>query len=219
MRSKQSAMAFGPSGQSQAQSALISLRREAAAMQRSSETIGTIAAALAKAQAQLVNPEKSLVGTIRPDHGRGAERSFRYAPLSSGLDIVRKTLSQHEIATVQTTAIDETAGIVRLSTVLAHASGEWIASDWPVCPISETASPHRMGAALTYARQYSLFTLVGIAGEDDLDAPDLVAPATPAPKTDGPPARETKGRLNGSPALPYQSLSRRSRQTKPNPSR
>ena len=120
-------------------------------MQRS-ETIGTIAAALAKAQAQLVNPEKSLVGTIRADQAGASERSFRYAPLSSGLDIVRKTLSQHEIATVQTTSIDDTAGIVRLSTVLAHASGEWIASDWPVCAISETAAPHRMGAALTYAR-------------------------------------------------------------------
>jgi hypothetical protein len=146
-------------------------------MQRSSETIGTIAAALAKAQAQLINPEKSLTGTIPSDGTGGAERSFRYAPLSSGLDIVRKTLSQHEIATVQTTSIDESAGIVRLSTVLAHASGEWIASDWPVCAISETSAPRRMGAALTYARRYALFTLVGIAGEDDLDAPDLLAPA------------------------------------------
>src|SRR5262250_2013269 len=141
------------------------------AMQRSSETIGTIAAALAKAQAELVNPEKSLVGTIRSDQAGGSERLFRYAPLSSGLDIVRKTLSQHEIAAVQTTSIDETVGIVRLSTVLAHASGEWIASDWP--------TPHRMGAALTYARRYALFTLVGIAGEDDLDAPDLLAPTAP----------------------------------------
>ena len=147
-------------------------------MQRSSETIGTIAAALAKAQAQLVNPEKSLVGTIRSERS-GADRAFRYAPLSSGLDIVRKTLSQHEIATVQTTSIDATAGLVRLSTVLAHASGEWIASDWPVCAISETAAPHRMGAALTYARRYALFTLVGIAGEDDLDAPDLTTPTAP----------------------------------------
>ena len=95
---------------------------------------------------------------------------------------MRKTLSQHEIATVQTTGIDESAGIVRLSTVLAHASGEWIASDWPVCAISETAAPHRMGAALTYARRYALFTLVGIAGEDDLDAPDLAGPSTETPK-------------------------------------
>jgi len=146
-------------------------------MQCSSESIGNIAAALAKAQAQLVNPEKSLVATVRLDGRRGAEQTFRYAPLSSGLDIVRKTLSQHEIATVQTTSIDEAAGIVRLSTVLAHASGEWIASDWPVCPIAETERPRRMGAALTYARRYSLFTLVGIAGEDDLDAPDLMDPA------------------------------------------
>src|SRR2546421_4473588 len=93
------------------------------------------------------------------------------APLSSGLDIVRKTLGQHEIATVQTTAIDQPSGMVNLTTTLAHASGEWIASDWPVCPIAETANPQRMGAALTYARRYALFTLVGIAGEDDRDAP------------------------------------------------
>ena len=130
-------------------------------MQRASESIACLAAALAKAQAELTNPEKSLVATIRPNGPGEAERSFRYAPLSSGLDIVRKTLGQHEIATVQTTAIDQTAGIVNLTTVLAHASGEWIASDWPVCAISETATPHRMGAALTYARRYALFTLVG----------------------------------------------------------
>jgi hypothetical protein len=163
-------------------------------VQRSSESIGTIAAALAKAQAQLVNPEKSLVATIRTDAASGSERFFRYAPLSSGLDIVRKTLSRHEIATVQTTAIDETAGIVRLSTVLAHASGEWIASDWPVCAITDTATPHRMGAALTYARRYALFTLVGIAGEDDLDAPDLITPKTPASIAEGPTTRQSSGR-------------------------
>ena len=93
--------------------------------------------------------------------------------IARGLDIVRKTLGQHEIATLQTTALDQTAGMVHLTTTLAHASGEWIASDWPVCPIADTVNPQRMGAALTYARRYALFTLVGIAGEDDLDAPDL----------------------------------------------
>src|SRR6185295_4482721 len=122
------------------------------------------------------NPEKSLVATIREDGPRGREHTFRYAPLSSGLDIVRKVLGQHEIATVQTTSIDQAAGLINLTTVLAHASGEWIASDWPVCPITETAAPHRMGASLTYARRYALFTLVGIAGDDDLDAPDLPTP-------------------------------------------
>ena len=165
-------------------------------MQRSSESIGSIAAALAKAQGELVNPEKSLVATIRPDGRGAAERSFRYAPLSSGLDIVRKTLSQHEIATVQTTSLDQAAGTVNLTTVLAHASGEWIASDWPVCAIAETATPHRMGAALTYARRYALFTLVGIAGEDDVDAPDLTAPPAQAAGIEKPPPSK-KVQLNG----------------------
>ena len=142
-------------------------------MQRSSETIGAIAGALAKAQIDLANPEKALTATIRSPFPREADRSFRYASLANGLDLVRKSLGRQEIATVQTTSIDEGAGLIRLTTTLAHSSGEWVSSDWPVCPVSETAAPHRMGAALTYARRYALFTLVGIAGEDDLDAPDL----------------------------------------------
>jgi hypothetical protein len=161
-------------------------------MPRSSETVAALASALAKAQAELVNPEKSLTATIRTGRLGEGERSFRYAPLSSGLDIVRKTLGQHEIATLQTTAIDQPAGMVNLTTTLAHASGEWIASDWPVCPIAETANPQRMGAALTYARRYALFTLVGIAGEDDLDAPDT---CVPAPVTDASITESTRGGL------------------------
>ena len=149
-------------------------------MHRSSESIGAIAAALAKAQGELANPEKSLTATIRSPFPREGDRTFRYASLASGLDIVRKSLGQHEIATVQTTAIDPDSGQIQLTTLLAHASGEWISSDWPVCPISETATPHRMGAALSYARRYALFALVGIAGEDDLDAPDLLVEPSPA---------------------------------------
>jgi len=141
-------------------------------MHRSSESIGAIAAALAKAQGELTNPEKSLTASIRSPFPREGDRTFRYASLASGLDIVRKSLGQHEIATIQTTAIDQDQ--IRLTTLLAHASGEWISSDWPVCPTSEMAMPHRMGAALTYARRYALFALVGIAGEDDLDAPDIL---------------------------------------------
>ena len=171
-------------------------------MHRSSESIGTIAGALAKAQAELNNPEKSLTATIRSPFPREADRTFRYASLSSGLDIVRKALGKHEIATVQTTAIDE-AGLIRLTTVLAHSSGEWVSSDWPVCPVSETAAPHRMGAALTYARRYALFTLVGIAGEDDLDAPDLAAaPKAGANQPTGPDGRKPNGHAHaeGGPA-------------------
>jgi hypothetical protein len=150
-------------------------------MHRSSDTIATLAAALAKAQVELTNPEKSLVATIRSPFPREADRTFRYAPLSSGLDIIRKSLGGHEIATIQATGIDAETGLLRLTTVLAHSSGEWISSDWPVCQIADIASAQRVGAALTYARRYALFALVGIAGEDDLDAPDLGAAPNPAP--------------------------------------
>ena len=142
-------------------------------MQRSSESIGTIAAALAKAQLEIANPEKSLTATIHSPFPREADRNFRYASLANGLDLVRKSLGRYEIATVQTTSIDEATGLIRLTTTLGPFLRRMGSSDWPVCPVSETAAPHRMGAALTYARRYGLFTLVGIAGEDDLDAPDL----------------------------------------------
>jgi hypothetical protein len=137
------------------------------------------------AQADLENPEKSLTATIVPLFPREESRTFRYASLASGLEIVRKCLTKHEIATVPATAIESATGLVKLTTTLLHTSGKWIASDWPVCPITETAAPHRMGAALTYARRYALFTLVGIAGEDDLDAPDLAGPTSASKSLNG----------------------------------
>jgi hypothetical protein len=139
-------------------------------MHRSSESIAAIATALAKAQIELSNPEKAMVGTVYNTRS-DSPQSFRYASLSSGLDIVRKTLGGQQIAVAQTTNIDRADGMVNLTTVLLHTSGEWISSDWPVCRTSEISAPRRMGAALTYARRYALFTMVGIAGEDDLDAP------------------------------------------------
>ena len=185
-------------------------------MHRSSENVAAIATALAKAQTELSNPEKAMIGSIynaRTD----SLQSFRYASLSSGLDIIRKVLGSQQIAVAQTTDIDRATGTVSLTTVLLHTSGEWISSDWPVCQLSETSAPRRMGAALTYARRYALFTLVGIAGEDDLDAPDVASdeseskgdkgrgggvtqapsrePAHPSPSRTGTPAAPVRGRL------------------------
>jgi hypothetical protein len=174
-------------------------------MHQSSERIGAIAAALAKAQAELTNPEKTLTATICSPFPREEARTFRYASLASGLDIVRKTLSQQEIATIQTTRIEQPTGQIHLTTLLAHASGEWISSDLPVCASKEVDAPHRMGAALTYARRYALFALVGIAGEDDLDAPDLITapPAAAEPQiAPGPKGKPLKPVLNRSPVLP-----------------
>ena len=166
-------------------------------MQSCSNTIGALASALAKAQAELSNPEKSLTATLPGVFPREEARSFRYASLASGLDLVRKCLGQHEIATIQTTAIAKETGLIHLTTTLAHSSGEWMSSDWPVCAVSETAAPHRMGTALTYARRYALFTLVGIAGEDDLDAPDLAFQTKPL-DTQKPPVVQRKSARMGS---------------------
>jgi hypothetical protein len=191
-------------------------------MQRRSDSIGALAAALAKAQAEIQNPEKSLTATIVSPFPREGSRTFRYAPLSSGLDLIRKCLGRHEIATVQATAIDGDSGLIRLTTTLVHASGEWVSSDWPVCPVSETAAPHRLGAALTYARRYALFTLVGIAG-DDLDAPDLSLADAPSASPNGPLRgdEDAGGLHNLSPTQtagrPSQVLKRRTRPQRPGP--
>ena len=146
------------------------------AVQRTSETIGTLAAALAKAQLALHQSGK-ITNRNYPQGPAEPEQTFRYALVRpAGLRSCAKPWVIMRLPHVQTTSIDQAAGIVQLTTVLAHSSGEWIASDWPVCPISDTATPHRMGEALTYTRRYGLFTLVGIAGEDDRDAPNVATP-------------------------------------------
>src|SRR4030081_1852543 len=182
------ATASGQNAQSPARSASI-WSRWRLVMHRSSESIASIATALAKAQTELSNPEKAMVGTVytnRPD----SPQSFRYASLSSGLDIVRKALGGQQIAIAQTTNIDRPSGAVNLTTELMHTSGEWMAWGWRVCALSEISQPRRMGAALTYARRYALFTMVGIAGEDDLDAPPDVT-------NDPPHARKTADAPSG----------------------
>src|SRR3954470_19914896 len=144
-------------------------------MQLSSSSIAHLAGALAKAQSELVNPPKSLTAALDSDRcGRGGQ-TYRYAPLSAGLDIVRQTLGKHELAVIQTTHVDQASATVLLTTTLTHGSGEWVAATWPVCPLADLSQPKLMGAPLTHARRYGLLTLVGLAGEDDLDAPNLLA--------------------------------------------
>jgi len=175
---------------------------------RSSENVAAIATALAKAQTELTNPEKVMIGAIF-DARTDSQRNFRYASLASGLDIIRKVLGSQQIAVTQTTDIDRTNGTVNLTTLLLHTSGEWISSDWPVCQLSETSAPRRMGAALTYARRYALFTMVGIAGEDDLDAPDFASEGPKGDKT------AENGLAPGSGLEPASDRSSQSRTRKP----
>jgi hypothetical protein len=68
----------------------------------------------------LENPEKSLTATIHSHFRREESRTFRYSSLASGLEIVRKCLSKHEIAIAQATAIEPEPGLIRLTTTLFH---------------------------------------------------------------------------------------------------
>jgi hypothetical protein len=145
-------------------------------MRTSSESIAQLAAAMAKAQSELTNPAKSLIAVLERGRNGGGPFSYRYAPLSAGLDILRKALGKYELAVIQTTHIDNDRGLVLLTTTIAHGSGEWISALWPVCHVADIGHPKLMGAALTYARRYCLFTMVGLAGEDDLDAPEMGGP-------------------------------------------
>jgi ERF superfamily len=152
-------------------------------MRAASDAIAQLAAAMAKAQSELINPVKSLTAVLDCNrHGRGPI-CYKYAPLSSGLDIIRKTLGKYELTAIQTTHIDRERGLLLLTTTIAHASGEWISSLWPVCHIVDIGHPKLMGAALSYARRYCLFTIVGLAGEDDVEPPDLDTREQPPSQT------------------------------------
>src|SRR5918995_6668643 len=151
---------------------------EARMLPASSSAIGQLAAALAKAQVELVNPAKTQIAVLDGGRNGSGGKCYRYAPLSAGLEIIRSTLGKHEIAVIQATEVDAQAEMVLLATTLAHSSGEWVAARWPVCRVADMGNPQRMGAALTYARRYGLFALAGIAGEDDLDAAGLLGSET-----------------------------------------
>jgi len=123
---------------------------------KTSEQIDAIASALAKAQAEIKNPTKD---SINPHF------KSRYVDLASGLEAVRATLSKNGIAVIQSTTVENL--FITLETRLAHSSGQWISCTYPV--IQFPAKQQEIGSAITYARRYSLFGLVGIAGDDDDD--------------------------------------------------
>ena len=102
-------------------------------MRASSDTIAQLAGAMAKAQSELVNPTKSLTAVLERGRNGTGPISYRYAPLSAGLDILRKVLGKHELAAIQTTHVDRERGLVLPTTTIAHSSGEWISASWPVC--------------------------------------------------------------------------------------
>jgi hypothetical protein len=120
-----------------------------------------IAAALAKAQAEMTNPPKTKTAVIIHKNG-GGRHSYCYADLADVLDHVRGPLTKNGLAVIQIV----TPGV--LITRLVHESGQMFESTYPLPTVA--VDPQSMGSAITYARRYSLCPLLGIAGETDDDA-------------------------------------------------
>jgi len=116
-------------------------------------------AALAAAQAQLVNPPKDRTAKL------GAY-SYTYADLPTILDAVRPVLAEHHLAVVQ--SVSAMDGQVGVRTIVIHSSGESIESETLWLPAGDT--PQQAGSAVTYARRYSLCAMLGIAADEDDDA-------------------------------------------------
>lgn len=121
-----------------------------------SESIGALAAALAKAQGQIKGAMKD------------SENPFfhsKYADLSAVWEACRKPLSDNGLSVVQTGDFELSVGTFFLHTTLLHSSGEWIGGEIPVKPVKD--DPQGLGSAMTYARRYGLAAIVGVAPEDD----------------------------------------------------
>ena len=121
-----------------------------------SETIGALAAALSKAQADITGALK--------DSSNPFFKS-KYADLASCWDACRKQLAANNLAVIQTIYVHWESGQTMLATTLVHSSGEWIRSDLPV--LAKDLSPQAQGSGITYARRYALAAIVGLAQIDD----------------------------------------------------
>ena len=121
-----------------------------------SESITNLATALAKAQ--------SLIKPAIYDSNNPHFRS-RYASLTSVMEACRDALSANQIAVIQDAEVNDKT--VTVTTMLLHASGEFISSSLSM-PFAQ-ATPQAIGSSLTYAKRYSLSSLVGITSDEDDD--------------------------------------------------
>lgn len=122
-----------------------------------SESIATLAKALALFQSKIKNPANT------------ADNPFfksKYAPLNDILNLVRPLLSECGLTVIQSPGGDGER--ISVTTLLLHESGEWIESD-PVVTKAEKINAQGAGSAITYLRRYSLSAILNISSEDDDD--------------------------------------------------
>ena len=134
---------------------------------KTSEKIDAISAALAKAQGEFRAIAKNKTGKVQGETKAGKPFSYeyKYAALPDVLDGIKEALAKNGLAVMQPTII--AGSVIVLITRIAHSSGQFIESEYPVCSI--TGEHQKMGAAMTYARRYALTSLVGVAADEDAD--------------------------------------------------
>ena len=124
--------------------------------QTMSDTIGKLAAALAKAQSNMVMVEANSTNPFF---------NSKYASLAAVLAVAMPALNKNEIALVQGNRWDTGDNGFYITSMLMHSSGEWIKSEIRM-PIAKKDA-HGIGAATTYGRRYLLSSMVGVAQADD----------------------------------------------------
>ncbi|KTR27926.1 hypothetical protein RSA11_04510 [Exiguobacterium indicum] len=138
-----------------------------------SDSISSIAKALAAFQQDVTQPKKS---------AKNPHFKSTYVPLDNVVDSIAETAPKHGLSYIQTTVTEnDKAGV---QTLLMHESGEWIEFEPLLLPIGQKATPQAVGSAITYARRYSLSSVFGLASEvdDDANGASDNASKNPAPK-------------------------------------
>lgn len=134
-----------------------------------SESVGSLAAALAQAQGKFTNPERNKTAKVRGKSRDGSpiEYSYRYADLADILTVIRSPLSEAGLSYSQDVRFDKANDEAVVVTTLRHSSGEWVRTvlKYP----SAAGRIQDLGSIFTYLRRYSLSALIGIAPEDDDD--------------------------------------------------
>lgn len=167
-----------------------------------SESIGSLAAALAKAQGEFRQPKKNR--TVKVTTKTGGSYTFDYATLDEILDCVRKPLADASLALIQVPTLDEYRVVVE--TTLVHGSGEFISESIGCKP--DEMKAQAIGSIITYLRRYAIVAILGLSADEDDDAnkgmgndadarprsgkkqrpePQLSRPTEPAPATNGAP--------------------------------
>lgn len=128
-----------------------------------SETLNELAAALAKAQGAFQNPKKNREVKVTSKR-TGAQYKFSYATFDEIVDCVRKPLADNGLAFTQ--GVNGAA----ITTMLLHASGQWLSTELPIKIGDADNAAQAMGSAITYAKRYAITAMLGIASEEDDDA-------------------------------------------------